>query len=204
MIQTSPSFGGGASAHAETFGSGSSFTSASASGDFLFTVFGGTGQASFYPCFVAGGNHTAEEDGFFDGISVSFYGSSGSNCFGDGSGLFPSSKPLTFGVSQIVPFQIAASAFAGFPFFSVSASIGLARILVFDASGNLLPNPSYTLVSVDLPEPSALSLVGVGLISLAALSQVRRKRRDFFWRMASSSARQRAICRQPSLETNVL
>lgn len=168
MIQTSPSFAASASANAQANGAGSMFTSASVSGDFFFTVFGGTGQGSFYPCFVGGGNHTAVEQGVFDGVSVDFDGTVGAtNCGGrDLNFFFPLSKPLTFGVSQVVPFQIVVSAFAGFPFFSDSASLSFAQIIVFDASGHLVPNATYTLV--DVPEPSSWSLLSIGLILFTA------------------------------------
>ena len=171
MIQTTPSFAASAGANAQATGNTTLFTSASVSGDFFFTVFGGTGQGSFYPCFLGGGNHTAMEQGFFDGISVNFNGAGNAhNCFGDGTGLFPFSKQLTFGASQIVPFQIAVSAFADPAFILVSASLSFSGILFFDASGNLLPNATYTLVSVDLPEPSPWSLLGVGLLFFVAVS----------------------------------
>ncbi len=177
MVTTGSMFG--AEAQASTIFSGSASASANFSGDLFFTVFGGTGQGSFYPCFVGGGNHTAMEHGMFDGVSFDADGSAviTSNCDGTAADLFPLSKPLTLGASQTVPFQLAASALARFPFFSVGASLSFARIIVFDASGNVVPNATYTLVSV--PEPSGLSLTGIGLILFLAVPICRVRFRRF-------------------------
>ncbi len=144
----------------------SAFASANFSDNYFFTVSGGTGQGSFYPCFEGGGNGTAREQGTFDGVSFEEDGSpgGGSNCFGTAADLFPLSKPLTFGATQVVPVQIAVSVMAGDPFFDVSAGIGLDTIVFFDASGNPLPNATYTLVSASVPEPSAWSLLSIGLM----------------------------------------
>jgi hypothetical protein len=115
------------------------------------------------------------EHGLFDGVTFDADGSAvfTSNCVGTAADLFPLSKPLTFGASQMVPFGLAASALAGFPFFSVTANISLGTIIFFDASGNVLPNATYTLVSV--PEPSGLYLLSVGLMLFLALP-IRRMR----------------------------
>jgi hypothetical protein len=165
VTSTGPFFDVGA--HAQSLFTGSASATATFSDIYFFTVSGGTGKGSFYPCFVAGGNHAAMEDGFFDGISVSFDGSNASNCFGDGSGLFPFSKPLTFSVPQVVGLALTASAVAGFA--SAGSGLSLHTILIFDASGKLQPDATYTLVSTSVPESSCLSLLSVGLIFLLAM-----------------------------------
>jgi len=162
MIQTSPTFAASASASAFR----NEFTSASVSGVFLFTAFGGTGQGFFYPCFQGLGDHDAVEQGSFGGVSVDFDGSFGNNCEGFDNFLFPLSKPLTFGISQIVPFQIAVSATASLAL-GAYASLSFEQLIVFDAFGNRVPNVTYALVSV--PEPSALSLLSIGLMFFGAV-----------------------------------
>ena len=147
----------------------SAFASANFSDNYFFTVSGETGQGSFYPCFEGGGNGEATEQGLFDGVTIDGIPSGGSNCFGTAADLFPLSKPLTFGETQIIPIQVAASALAENSSFDGFASIGLDTIVFFDASGNPLPNATYTLVSASVPEPAAWSLLSIGLMSFVVL-----------------------------------
>jgi hypothetical protein len=91
----------------------SASASANISGDYVFTVFGGTGGGFFYPCFVGSfASHSgALGEGSFGGVGFQFTGSSSfpaSNCrvFGSLSDFFPLSKPFTFGVPQIVPLSM--------------------------------------------------------------------------------------------------
>lgn len=166
--------------------SSSAGASASISGDYVFTVFGGTGGGFFYPCFEGGfAPHSgARGEGSFDDISFQFTGSSffpASNCSLMGvslSDIFALSKPFTFGVSQIFPLSMDVlvgsegsqglfgqdSAGESFP-----SGPGPA-IFFFSPSGNLLSNATFTLVEV--PEPAAWSLLGIGLLFFEAARRI--------------------------------
>ena len=165
----------------------SASASANISGDYVFTVFGGTGGGFFYPCFVGSfASHSgALGEGSFGGVSFQFTGSSSfpaSNCrvVGSLSDFFPLSKPFTFGVPQIVPLSMGVlvtsqgsfgqdSAGESFP----GGNFGVPAFFFFDPSGNPLSNITFTLVEV--PEPSAWSLLVVGtMFFLAVASKIRR------------------------------
>jgi hypothetical protein len=148
----------GVSLHAGVVGlTGGGFASATAnfSDDYVFTVSGGSGNGFFFPLFVL--DHNGGTAG------ISFAGIGGPPCLPD---IVSCSKPFTFGVPQIVAIGMGGEAFG------VSTRVGdadahLDQILFFDPSGNDLSNVAFTLVSVDLPEPSVLSLLSIGLIFLA-------------------------------------
>jgi hypothetical protein len=146
----------GVSLHAGSVGFPPGFASATAnfSGDYVFTVSGGSGNGFFFPLFVV------DHNGGTAGIS---FAGIGPPCNPD---IVNCSKPFTFGVPQIVAISMGGEAFG------VSTRVGdadarLDQILFFDPSGNELSNVAFTLVSVDLPEPSVLSQLGIGLIFLA-------------------------------------
>jgi len=147
----------GVSVHAGVVGFPPGFASATANfaDDYVFTVSGGSGNGFFFPLFVL--DHNGGTAG------ISFAGIGGPPCLPD---IVSCSKPFTFGVPQIVAISGAGQAFG------VSTRVGdaaarLDQILFFDPSGNELSNVAFTLVSADLPEPSALSLLSIGLIFLA-------------------------------------
>jgi hypothetical protein len=145
------------------------------SDDYIFTVNNGTGNGSFFPCFAGGGGGTAMMS--FDGIAVdvSFRDlRSGSCTFLPFS--FAQSKPFIFGVPQIVHITMYAYATQVDRFGDHGmVSESLDHILFFDPAGNVLQNVNYTLVSVDLPEPSAVSLLGIGLMFCLAVHFVARR-----------------------------
>jgi len=154
-------------------GSSTGSASASFSGNFIFTVNGGSGNGFFYPCFFGGG------DAFGAMVSMSFGGIGFSvsdspfgstNCALPPNLNFPLAKPFSFGVPQIVPIVNSGTAPDSL-FHATSANEtflhGL-EILFFDPSGNVLSNTTYTLVD-SVPEPSSWSLLGVGLIFFVAV-----------------------------------
>ena len=125
--------------------------SASFSGDFVFTVNGGSGNGFFYPCFIGASDafgSSAEMSIAGIGFSLVPSESPSTNCAVPRSLNFPSAKPFTFGVPQIVPIVNSGSA-PDNPFHGTSAqeavTLGL-DIVFFDPSGNLLSNgtPSHT------------------------------------------------------------
>jgi hypothetical protein len=146
-------------------GPGNQSTSASAnfSDDYVFTVLGGTGGGLFFPCFVGSGQGSG--GGSFAGVVLGFTdvpGNGTTNCGIQLRGGTP--QPFTFGVPQVVPVGLQAFAGVG-PSGEFDANVSLYQILFFDPSGNPLSNVTFTLVEV--PEPSAWSLVSIGLIFLA-------------------------------------
>jgi len=90
----------------------SSSASANFSEDYVFTVSGGTGNGSFFPCFSGSGNSSASQS--FAGVSFGFTDAPAgvTNCFGNQPSGTP--KPFTFGVSQIVSVGMQGSAASGF------------------------------------------------------------------------------------------
>jgi hypothetical protein len=160
-----------AQASAAGFPPGAPPTSASAnasfSEDYVFTVFGGTGGGFFRPCFSSHGSGLngpggASFDGFFSPTDPPF-----AVCVGPSftQGAF------TFGVSQIIPLTMGVSVGLGplspnQPFQPLQGTfdIQLTGFEFFDATGNQLPNATFTLDAV--PEPSLWSLLAVGLICL--------------------------------------
>jgi hypothetical protein len=162
----------------------SASASANISGDYVFTVFDGTGGGFFYPCFVGSfASHSgALGEGSFGGVGYQFTGSSSfpaSNCrmFGSLSDFFPLSKPFTFGVPQIVPLSMGVLVGAQGSFGQDSAgesfpggNFGFPAFFFFDPSGNALSNITFTLVEV--PEPSAWSLLSIGWLFFVAVRRI--------------------------------
>jgi len=167
-------------ADARAFGDrGTGNASLSLSEDFIFTVNGGSGDGFFVGCF------SGFADPGFAGAQVSaggsFGGSGGSSFFGplDTCGsqfnFLRDREPFTFGVSQIL--TAALSAGVNQQFFrgpdSADARVGWGSangdlFLLFDAAGNPI-TASSTLIPVPGPEPSSVSLLGVGLMFFVAM-----------------------------------
>jgi len=154
----------------------SASSSASFSGDYVFTMFGGTGEGFFYPCFEARSpSHLGGVmgGGSFDGVGFSFLETPFvTNCNG-GPDNFQNSKPFTYGVPQIVPFSMDATAVINAPtfdFFAEQADESFIGFAFFDPAGNLLSNVTFTLVEV--PEPSAASLLGIGWLFFVAVRRM--------------------------------
>jgi hypothetical protein len=120
---------------------------ASFSGDYVFTVMGGTGGGFVFPVTVL------SEDSGLSGVT--FAGVNGA------CNMLSCSAPFTFGVPQIVNIDVSATAF-GFAERVGDAAASFQEIVFLDASGNQLSNVTFTLVSV--PEPSTVWLLGVGLM----------------------------------------
>lgn len=153
-------------------GIGGASASAQFADDYIFTVFGGTGQEFFFPCFSGFGN--GQGGGSFAGISFNGVSRMGTFNCPPGSppyspavlkALLPDSKPFTFGVPQIV--HIELNALSTSPGVDINANVFFQGPLLFDAAGNQPSNAYFTLVEV--PEPSMSSLVLVGLIYLLAV-----------------------------------
>jgi hypothetical protein len=145
-------------------GVGSASASAHFSDDFVFTVFGGTGEGFYFPCFDGLARTAA---GAF--ISIGGIGGPPRNPCGMS---FSSSKPFTFGVPQIVQVDVTGGATydSHLPIVSDATEFG-AGIAFFDPSGHpLFPNATFTLVEV--PEPSALSLLSIGLLFFVAVWRI--------------------------------
>jgi hypothetical protein len=154
-------------------------SSASFSGYYAFTLFGGTGEGFFYPCFEARSpSHLGGVmgGGSFDGVGFSFLEAPFvTNCNG-GPDNFHNSKPFTYGVPQIVPFSMDATAVINAPtfdFFDEQADESFIGFAFFDPAGNPLSNITFTLVEV--PEPTAWSLLSIGLMCFLAV-RIRRMR----------------------------
>jgi hypothetical protein len=133
---------------------GSGSASASFVDSYVFTIYGGTGNGSFCP-FI----DTSHGSGALAGMS--FAG------LGNPVDCTSQSKPFTFGVPQIVSIGMVAQT-SGVGESSGGASASLESILFFDPSRNPLSNVTFTLVEV--PEPTAWSLLGVGLMFFLAVS----------------------------------
>ena len=159
---------GAVSAEAQLLAFPPAFPSAGAdySDTYVFTVTGGTGQGSFYPCFSFNPNvlpmSVGQASAEFGGI---FANPGGPPC--TSSFAFSNSKPFTFGIPQIVGYSLSASGFGSPLHGAGSASVASSGIQFFDPVGNLLSNVNFTLVSV--PEPSALSMLSIGLMFLLAV-----------------------------------
>ena len=143
--------------------------SASFSDDFVFTVFGGTGAGFFHPC-VSGSRDTSDADASVSlgGIGVSVINPP---C-ADTSFAFSRSASFTFEVPQIVHYSIAASASPSALHGSASANGTFDGIVFFDPAGNPLPNATFTLVEVPVPEPAAWSLLSIGWLFFVAVRRI--------------------------------
>jgi hypothetical protein len=177
-IEISPTFSVFAEASLQppnTPGDAGAAASANFSDDYFFTVFGGTGDGYFRPCFVgsSGGSGISATMSFggmaFDVTPVS---QNPTNCLS--SPFFPVNfyRPFTFGVPQVVHVTMLGSARPGPSIFPGMVSESLDHILFADTSGNPLSNITFTLVEV--PEPSAVSLLGVGSMFLLVVAMIGR------------------------------
>ena len=159
-------------------GIGGSSASAHFADDYVFTVFGGTGQEFFFPCFSGVGR--GQVGASFAGISLNPPASR--NCR-PGSppyppavlkALLPDSKPFTFGVPQIVDIEL--NALSTSPGLEIDANIAFLGPLLFDAAGNQPSNVYFTLVEV--PEPSTWSSLVAGAMLFGAASLIWRPQGD--------------------------
>jgi hypothetical protein len=138
--------------------------------DYLFTIFGGTGNGFFFPCISGSAAGAKAEIGF----GAVRFGTPGdthdfpvSNCRGNVI-LDGSPQPFTFAVPQIVEIQMTGSGSFGRPG-GTDGGATLDGFLFFDASGNQVSTLPYALVSANLPEPSALYLLSIGLMLFVAV-----------------------------------
>lgn len=132
---------------------------------------GGIGNGFFFPCFSGSSDAGTSVSMGLAGIGLSISDLINiSNC---GPPPFsPAPKPFTFGVPQIV--QVGMTGSGNLPLTrEADAGVGLDQILFFDPTGNQLSNVTFTLVEV--PEPSAWSLLGVGLMFFVVV-RIRRMR----------------------------
>jgi hypothetical protein len=127
--------------------------SANFSDDYVFTVYGGTGNGLFCAAVMNSFGSGASAGITFGGFPCPVT-------------LNPTFlQPFTFGVPQIISISMFGQASAVFNGQSdASALIGepLAPIAFFDPAGHPLPNVTFTLVEV--PEPSTWSMLTMGLI----------------------------------------
>ena len=163
-IGLSPDFS--VSADVNTVGFDRGGASATFSDDYVFTVYGGTGAGSFCPVIDTSHGSGASAGMAFAGIDTGdCFSITGRECVGEGARCVP----FTFGVPQIISIVMSAQA-SGVGSLSGGASASLqssSPIMFFDAAGNPLLNATFTLVEV--PEPTALSLLGVGLMFFLAV-----------------------------------
>ena len=155
------------SATADTFHLASS-AFASYSTVVAITVTGGTGMGYLVPLNFVGdpGNpfHPGNVGGSF-GVAAP----SGAPCY---SFVPPNGPPLpgcttfTFGQTNLYPLTLSVGAGAPATAFAHFGD----GFQFWDAQGNVLTNVQYTLTGLALPEPASLSLVLLGLLTLAALS----------------------------------
>jgi hypothetical protein len=137
-------------------------------GSYVFTVFGGTGKGFFIPVPVTSESGGMAEASFAGLTSPPFCAPLTVPC------LVSFAKPFTFGVPQIVDIGMSAEAGSGGLGGVGDAGAGFSEIAFADSSANPLSNVSFTLVSVDLPEPSSWSLLAVGLMFLLAVAMIGR------------------------------
>jgi hypothetical protein len=146
---------------------------ASFSDDYVFTVTGGTGAGFFVPCLSGSTDAEASAGASFGSIALGLFAfQRNSTC--NGPPFFFGQLPFSFGVQQIVHFTISAS--AG-PSPLRGSAFGMASfdgILFFDTSGHPLSNITFTLVEV--PEPSAWSLLAVGAMFFLVVAMIRKIR----------------------------
>jgi hypothetical protein len=130
--------------------------------DYVFTVTGGFGQAFFEPCMFAETVVVGSQANF---TSASFGGLTLSN--GNHLCSSPGLRPIgsfIFGVPQTDTVSLVVEGGMGY------AHAGLYGFDFFDASGNqLTTNVRFTLISVDLPEPSSRSFLTMGLTLFLAM-----------------------------------
>ena len=153
------------------FPSGITFTH-----DYVFTVTGGTGGGFFTPCLFTGQKFSGPFE-LLGGTSASF----GSDSITTLNGSPTMTCPLRFGdLTSVAPLPFAF----GVPqTFTVALSIGgdfegsfRSELFGFQFSPSCSPfgppcptDIHFSLVSVDLPEPSTLSMLGVGLMFFLAV-----------------------------------
>ena len=156
------------------FPPGSGLADAVLDADYVFTVFGGTGDGSFFPCFHVRGIGLAAMA--VDGIGAQvfdapFIGADTCGLYGQ-SNPFGSPIPFTFGVPQIVHIHMEGST-SGAEFVSTSADASFdGPFEFFDPSGNPISNVTFTLVEV--PEPSTASLLSIGWLFFVAVRMISR------------------------------
>ena len=143
---------------------GGGTATANFSDDYVFTMHGGTGNGSFCPVILTGHGSGAS-------ASMTFAGTTTGNCFIFGH------VPFTFSVPQVVSIGMGAET-SGVGALSGGASASLQSISFFDPTGNPLPNVTFTLMEV--PEPTAASLLSVGILFLLAVRLRRRRFRGRF------------------------
>lgn len=177
-LEISGSFSVLAEASTTDFGGCCDQATANFSDDYVFTVNGGTGNGFFYPCFVGGGENSVTMSLAGIPFNASGQGLNSTNCSQLLVNIFHQSKPLIFGVPQIVQVDMMASASQEQRFFHGMVSESLDHFLFFDPAGNQLSNVTFTLVEV--PEPRTWCLLGVGLMCLLAVPICGVRRRGRF------------------------
>jgi hypothetical protein len=138
---------------------GAGSATASFGDDYVFTMYGGTGNGSYCPGILTAHGSGGSAGMFFAGIRTE-------DCFISGR------VPFTFGMPQIVSIGMVAQT-SGVGALSGGGSASLLSVAFFDPAGNPLSNATFTLVEV--PEPSAASLLSIGLMFFLAV-RIRRMR----------------------------
>jgi NO-binding membrane sensor protein with MHYT domain len=133
------------------------------SDDYVFAVSGKTGT------------------GFFCPVSTTSHGGGGiatmtvAGVFAGSCAVFTDFQPFTFGVSQIIAIVMSGSAQSSLNNVS-DAEASFDQMVFEDASGRPLSCVTFTLASVDLPENSSSSLIGIGLCLVFATLTMARVR----------------------------
>ena len=151
-----------------------SFASATFIDDYVLTITGGTGQGFFAPCLFAGamfiGTQTID--------SASFGSASVNTGMGDRVGTCASGLnqyiAFTFDVPQTFTVSLSSLTGAG----SGSASLTGLQFMTALPPFKPLNDAHFTLVSVDLPEPSAWSLLPVGVMFFLVVAIAARSGRS--------------------------
>lgn len=130
--------------------------------DLLETLGGFSAVILFDPAVLGGVSFTVDPDGYFDN-ALDLSGGFGP----DSLDLFLVGDPLAF----VSSFRLATASFTALG--AGGATLTLSDVVLSDALGTgfLLPDVEDGQVSVQVPEPTAVTLLGTGVALVAALRQ---------------------------------